>query len=92
MSRLVLGLAVLAGMLVCCPRVLAAGGTHRKGPIGKVHPDWSDALVGLINSDGRVHGHWVNANDEFFYQGDNAAVERFLALYGKLTGTKRGKR
>jgi len=56
---------------------LGWGGDH---PQGKLHrlANWSEKLVELINSDGRAHGHWVNQSDEFFYQGNTEALNRFV--------------
>jgi hypothetical protein len=84
MKRFTVALAVL---LVCQGTAHSMGGDHPKGKIGKVHADWSDGLLDMINLDARVHGHWVNANDEFFYQADTAPLNRFLAQCGKLKGT-----
>jgi hypothetical protein len=87
MKRSAVCLSAIASTLVCWQCLFAMGGNHRPGKIGKVHADWSDRLLELINFEGRVHGHWVNANDEFFYRGDTAALNRFLELYGKLEDT-----
>ncbi len=80
---------VVAGLvsLACCDGAFSMGGVHPPGKLGKIHSDWPDALLELINFDGRVHGHWVNANDEFFFEGDTAALEQFLSRYVKLQDT-----
>jgi hypothetical protein len=87
MKQFANSVTVVLIVLTYCHNALGIGGTHPKGVIGKVHPDWPDGLVKLINYDGRVHGHWVNANDEFFYRGDNAAFHRFMKQYSGLEGT-----
>lgn len=65
---------------------LAMGGKHPSTqPIGNLKLDWPAALPTAINSPGRVAGHWVNANDEFFYRGDSRAFGEFVRL---LANTK----
>lgn len=59
--------------------VLAMGGKHpATQPIGTMKNDWPAALPTAINSPGRIAGHWVNANDEFFYRGDHKAFGEFV--------------
>ncbi len=66
---------------------LPMGGDHPAGePIGQ-HPEWPAGLADLLNSGGRVHGYWVNANDWFFYAGDTEALNEFLQKYSRLKGT-----
>jgi hypothetical protein len=74
-------------MLLLPNALFAMGGTHPKGPLGGTHGDWPAGLPDLINSDTRVYGHWVNANDEFFYQGNTTALNQFLQMYSKLPDT-----
>jgi hypothetical protein len=64
----------------------AMGGNHPKGEIKAAHGGWPDKMISLINGHDRVHGHWVNANDEFFYRGDAAALEKFLTDYAAIEG------
>src|SRR4051812_22483307 len=75
---------IIAVVFALAPMALAAGGQHAAGPITGTHPDWPDGILTVVNSNGRVYGHWVNANDEFFYQGDTAALNAFLAHLGKI--------
>jgi hypothetical protein len=74
-----------------CSSVWAMGGDHKFDENGNIyvgsHLDWPSGLVDLINSGGCFHGHWVNANDEFFYQGDTALLNKFLKSYSKLNDT-----
>jgi hypothetical protein len=68
----------------------AWGGDYIIGESGKIQTgqsDWSSGLVDLMNSSGCFHGHWVNANDEFFYQGDTALLNQFLKRYSTLNDT-----
>ena len=72
-------LAVLLTLACSATSVLALGGQHpATQPIGMLKTDWPTALPTAINSPGRVAGHWVNANDEFFYRGDTKAFGEFL--------------
>jgi len=79
-------LAIILIWVCSAAPALAMGGKHpATQPIGNVHGDWPAALTKAINSPGRVAGHWVNANDEFFYQGDNKRFGEFIA---RLAETK----
>ena len=72
-------LAVPVVWVCWAARASAMGGEHpATRPIGNLHADWPAALPAVINSPGRVAGHWVNANDEFFYRGDNKAFSQFV--------------
>jgi hypothetical protein len=42
----------------------------------------------LVRGQKPVHGYWVNWEDVFFYSGDTAAFNRFVAAYAKLEHTK----
>ncbi len=90
MRRFVLSfLAVLLGWLPSTT-VLAMGGDHKVDPNGKVElsvHEWPAGVASLINSGGCFSGHWVNANDEFFFRGDAARFNAFLQTYGALTNT-----
>ncbi|MEO6434454.1 MAG: hypothetical protein ABIP55_01670 [Tepidisphaeraceae bacterium] len=79
-------LAVFLTFACSATPALALGGKHpTTQPIGMLKTDWPAALPEAINSPGRVAGHWVNANDEFFYRGDTRALGEFLR---KLAETK----
>jgi hypothetical protein len=77
--------------LLFCSRVWAWGGDHVIEADGKIkigiHEDWPVGLENLINSGGCIHGHWVNANDEFFYKGDTATLNKFLEKYSTFKDT-----
>ena len=70
---------------VTATEVLALGGLHPAGKIARDYKkDWPGGLPDLINSVDRVCGYWVNVNDFFYYRGDVASLNTFLAAYGKL--------
>lgn len=67
---------------------LAVGGDHPPGKIAaESHKQWPVGLTDLINSADRVAGHWVNQGDFFYYRGDVATLNTFLATYGTLPNT-----
>jgi hypothetical protein len=81
-----IGFGVFLVLAFSATLALAAGGKHPAGePIGMIKDGWPAALPTAINSTGRVAGHWVNANDEFFYRGDNKALGEF---FRRLAETK----
>ncbi len=47
---------------------------------------WPKGAVDLANHPGRVAGHWVNQSDVFFFAGDTAVFNAFLARYAALSG------
>ena len=79
MRQLILLLAVLG----YCEHAHAWGERYGKAAVALVDP----ALSELANWPSRVDGHWVNGNDEFFYQADTVVVNRFLVQCSKLKGT-----
>jgi hypothetical protein len=72
-------------------RVWAWGGIYTLNAEGKLQfstsGDGPTGLVDLMNSGGCFYGHWVNANEEFFYQGDSALLNKFMERYSKLKNT-----
>jgi len=75
---------------VCGAQVFAMGGDYQVNADGKIvlqQADWPVGLGELINSGPVFHGHWVNANSEFFFLGDTASLARFLKRYGDLKNT-----
>ncbi len=86
MSRAVcLAIALLAAAW-CVPAFPLAGGHPAGLPVGQ-NPDWPKGLADLLNSPGRVHGYFVNANDFFFYRGDTEEFNEFLEQYARLEKT-----
>lgn len=56
----------------------AWGGNHPKGEMHLQKDTWPTDMLKLLNIEQQVHGHWVNANDEFFYKGDLKALNAFI--------------
>lgn len=84
--------AIVACVLCCVwtPHLLAMGRDYQIGTNGNIisqQPDWPSGLAELINSGPVFHGHWVNANSEFFFRGDTGSLTRFLGHYSTLTNT-----
>lgn len=79
-------LLTLSAGLLLASIVFAMGGKHGPNPVVQ-QGRWPAGTATLINSSNRVAGHWVNANDEFFFQGDTAAFNDFLRGYARLKGT-----
>lgn len=46
---------------------------------------WPKGVVELANDPRRVSGYWVNQSDSFFFAGDTAAFNAFLARYAALS-------
>ena len=49
---------------------------------------WPAGLAELVNSENRVHGYFVNWEDVFFFRGDTAGLNQFLAKYSTLPAAK----
>lgn len=47
---------------------------------------WPKGAVDLANDPSRVSGYWVNQSDVFFFAGNTAAFNAFLARYAALSG------
>ena len=93
MRMLRIGSLVVLAACFLAPPALGMGGDYRIDADGKFVPeqrDWPPGLVGLINSGPVFHGHWVNANSEFFFLGDTASLTRFLKRYSGLKNTPLG--
>lgn len=88
MARVGYGVAVLASLILAA-EVLALGGDHPAGQKipAEYNKEWPKGLVDLANTGDRVWGHWVNQGDFFYYKGDPAALNKFLAAYGQLSDT-----
>jgi len=78
-------LALIALILVFrCECALALGGDYPAGMPLLVPTNWPFGLADLRDDQGRVHGYFVNMEDLFFYAGDTASFNRFLANYAVL--------
>ena len=82
--RATLAILLFLGAATKC---YALAGSHPPGKLPLVHSDWSQQLLDLVNSDGRVAGSWVNGADYFSYAGDTAAFNTFVKAYSALTET-----
>ena len=79
-------LAVLMVLMLCAAPAFGLGGGHPKGrPMRQ--PDWPEGLEAVVNSDRRVGGYFVNANDFFHYDGDAIDVNAFLAAAAAVKKT-----
>ncbi len=84
MRRMIV-LAAVVSMLVTTLAFGLGGDYSPKDPVGK-NTKWPAGLHALITSRPFVHGYFVNADDYFFYQGDEAALNVFLAQCGQIQG------
>jgi hypothetical protein len=86
MSRM-LALAIAVITLLFCASAFPLAANHPPGlPVGQ-NPEWPAGLADLLNSPGRVHGYFVNANDFFFYREDTDEFNRFIEQYAGLEQT-----
>ena len=83
--RPVLAAAVL---LTTTAVALAIAGAHPEGRITGGADYWTDGLRELINRDERIHGYFVNSEDQFLYAGDTESLNRFLKIYADLKDTR----
>lgn len=85
MKRLI---CTAVGILSVCAvpgSLLAMGADHPKPTDGASW--WPAGLKELANRPDRVHGFFVNMEDVFFYAGDTAAFNDFLAAYARMDNT-----
>lgn len=76
-------LAAVLVLFLCSLATSAAFG------LGADFPKEELARVGqLVDGQTPVHGYFVNWEDTFFYAGETADLNRFLAAYGKLKAAK----
>jgi hypothetical protein len=73
-------------LLVPTTAVWALGADHPKQAV--TNDKWPKGLAELVNAENRVHGFFVNWEDVFFFIGDTAALNAFLAKYAQLPDTK----
>jgi hypothetical protein len=82
--------AVVGWLLVTmlwCSAGHGMGVVHRLDHPVPGQPDWPEGLTELLNSEGRVYGYRVNANEWFFFADGAEAFNAFLAQYAQLEGT-----
>ena len=71
-------------LLTSAAVALAVAGAHPEGRITGGADYWTDDLRELINRDERIHGYFVNAEDQFLYAGNTEALNGFLKIYADL--------
>lgn len=85
MSKQRICLTVLT-LLSLAPAAFALGGEHGKGdpkrPISS--SAWPAGVTELVNRTDRIGGFWINQSDVFYYAGDAAAFNTFLARYAAV--------
>jgi hypothetical protein len=69
------------------------GGIRAAFALGSDHPkqavsasSWPKGMSNLVNSPERIHGYFVNAEDVFFFSGDQEHFDQFLRDYAKIDG------
>ncbi len=77
---------VLIALMWCVPAFPLAAGHPPGHPVGQ-NPEWPAGLADLLNSPGRVHGFFINANDFYFYREDTDEFNLFLEQYARLERT-----
>lgn len=85
-KRPVFLLMLLATVIVTCPSVFGlAGEIDVSKPIVQ-QPDWPGGVADLLNSQKPVYAFFVNSQDNYYYSGDAAAFNDFMARYAELSG------
>lgn len=77
---------ILTLTLIIPTVVWAYGSDHLGQPVN--YDRWPKGLAELVNAENRVHGYFVNWVDVFFFRGETAAFNEFLAKYSQLPDTK----
>lgn len=80
--------AIVAALLVVTPAPQLFGDMGEyttKLPLLQ-NPQWPEGLADMLNCPGRVYGLSYNFADSFFFVGDSADFNDFIARYGKLEG------
>jgi hypothetical protein len=77
-----LALIVLLGL---APFARAMGADHPSAPV--TGTQWPLGVANLVNASNRVHGYWYNDYDCFFFKGDTADLNAFLAACGRTPST-----
>lgn len=72
-------------LLLLSPRqAFALGADHPKGEVSS--EAWPKGMAAIVNSAQRIHGYFVNAEDVFFFVGDQKQFEELLTAYAKVDG------
>lgn len=86
MIRRLLSIAVAILLFTSATQVFGDMGEHSaKLPLLQ-NPQWPDGLADMLNCPGRVYGFSYNFADSFFFVGDAADFNDFMARYAKLEG------
>jgi hypothetical protein len=65
------------------------GADHLSGqPVGGSSA-WPDGVKELVNRTNRVHGYFVNSEENFFFSGSTTNFSEFLLAYSKIQGVER---
>ena len=71
--------------LVTSPQaVFGLGADHPKDGVSS--DAWPKGMAAIVNSPQRIHGYFVNAEDVFFFVGDQKQFEELLMAYAKVDG------
>ena len=83
---LVFLLIMLALVVVVCPSVFGVSGeVDISRPIVQ-QTDWPAGVADVLNSQKPVYAFFVNFQDNYYYSGDAAAFNDFMARYAELSG------
>lgn len=77
---IVIALSLFAGTR----STFALGADHAKQAVSA--SSWPKGMSNLVNSPERIHGYFVNAQDVFFFGGDQEHFDQFLRDYAKIDG------
>src|SRR5262245_46522536 len=81
---------VVVAVVLAFPAVALALATETFGNAPMVkQPGWADGVIDVINLNSRVYSYWVNGNENFFYQGDAAALNEALRKFAAIKGGPR---
>ena len=77
--------AIVVMMLLVPSVAQGMGADYSKNPVK--NDKWPTGLAELVNAGNLVHGYFVNWEDIFFFRGDTAGLNEFLAKYARLPDT-----
>ena len=80
--------AILAAALLPTAALALATEQHGNAPVGK-QPEWADGVLDVVNLRSRVYSRWVNGNEDFYFQGDAAALNEALKKYAAVKADER---
>lgn len=77
--------SVILALSLTVTSASALGGDYQNGQ-KVLHDAWPHGMSDLVNSPQRVGGYFVNAEDIFFFAGNQDQFDKFLDDYVKLQG------